>query len=146
MDEKQRRLIEYFNNLRDPIPPPPPPGEVDVEEGTFESIAPPPAAAEPPRPTLDSVREMLEKRRSAGQEGAEVEESVHAGAEGDVEENFFESMPAERGGVLHRPAPVERPITEQELEVGLKATEKVLNGDELDLEEQDVFEAIILPG
>jgi pimeloyl-ACP methyl ester carboxylesterase len=146
LDEKQRRLIEYFNNLRDPIPPPSPPGEVDVEEGAFESVAPPPAAVEPPRPTLDSVRKMLEKRRSAGQEGAAVEESVHAGAEEEIEEGFFEAMPATGGGVLHRPAPVERPITEQELEVGLKATEKVLKGDELDLDEQDVFEAIILPG
>lgn len=131
MNEKQRRLIEYFNNLPDPVPPP---SRVADTEEVIHTGHQPPAAAAPTPPTPDSVREMLEKKRSAQPTNADIEETVAAPA------------PTMARDLLHRPAPVERPVTNEMIDVAVRATRKMLNAEELDLDEMDIAEAIILPG
>lgn len=136
MNEKQRRLIDYFQRLRDPAPPARP--AAVHEESVEESLLPPPAP--PSAPSVASVRAMLERRRAqetaAGSAaGAELEESIF----GDG------AAPPERG-LLSGPAPVELPLTDHTIEVALAATEKVLNEAELTFEEQEIFEAIVVPG
>ncbi len=131
LNEKQRRLIEFFNNLPDPVPPP------SRDEETEEVIhpgSPPPAAAAPTPLTPESVREMLEKKRGAQPTNADIEETVAAPA------------PAVARGLLHRPVPAEHPVTDEMIDVAVRATRKMLNAEELDLDEMDIAEAIILPG
>lgn len=136
MNERQRQLIEYFNSLRDPTPPVL--SEPDTEENITESVPPPPKPTIPPRPTVESVRGMLEKRRSAA---FDIEELIHSE---DIEETL--PSPAAADSLLRRPEPLERTVTDHVIEVAMSATEKALNDQEMDLEEEDIFEAIILPG
>ncbi len=128
MNDKQRRLINYFNNLREPVAPATQPAGTsagEVEELIVSPVAKPP---EPVRPSSDSVRRMLEKWRP----GAPVLEGA-TGSFGEIEEG----LPA---------APVQTPFSDRVIEVAVKATEKVLNDQEVTFEEQEVLEAIILPG
>lgn len=143
MDKKQLRLIEFFNNLHDPAPPSAA-GAANVEESFHDGVAAsPPAApaAPPPKPTADSVREMLEKQR-----GAQLAATAAGEEMADIEEGITAAPASAAGGLLHRPAPVERPVTEEMIEVAVNATRKALNAEEMNLDEQDILEAIVLPG
>lgn len=123
MNDKQRQLINYFNNLPEPVAP------AALVAGSVEDVEEliVPTAAQPARPSTESVRQMLEKWRVGAPSAVDVEESFH----GNVKEGL---------------AATERFITERVIEVAIKATEKALNDEEMNFEEQDVLEAIILPG
>jgi pimeloyl-ACP methyl ester carboxylesterase len=43
-------------------------------------------------------------------------------------------------------APGDQPVTERDVEVAVSATEKALNDEEMSFEEQDILEALVLPG
>lgn len=128
MDEKQRRLIDYTMTLRDPRPPARPAAAGIFEH--MEEVPAPPAAAAPISP--ESVADMLQKQRAAA---------------GD-EESILEGIAADEAadGMRRAQLPVERPVTERTIEVAMSATAKAINDRELDFEEQDVLEAIVLPG
>jgi pimeloyl-ACP methyl ester carboxylesterase len=103
MNDKQRRLIDYFSKLPEPAPPRSAVSSESIEESFFESLPPPPA---PSTPSAESVKTMLETAT----------------------------------------APGDQPVTEREVEVAVSATEKALNDEEMSFEEQDILEALVLPG
>jgi pimeloyl-ACP methyl ester carboxylesterase/S1-C subfamily serine protease len=143
VNDKQRRLIEYFNRLTDPVPPPR--GVADTEGVTEEGVLTPVIPIVPPQASPDSVRAMLERQRTAVSSG----EARHL--EAAIEEGipFAPSIipvAGETGNLLRRPEPVERPITDHVIEVAVSAAEKALNDEEMNPEEEDLLEAIILPG
>lgn len=127
MDEKQQRLIDYFTRLR---PPARPVTLAGGDAGLDELIVQPPSA-----PTLETVRGILEQRQQRPADGLEL-----AVEEGTV------TTGTTPGGLLRRPAPVEQPLSEAAVETALSATEKALRAQEMTLPEQDLFEAIVLPG
>jgi hypothetical protein len=103
MNDKQRRLIDYFSKLPEPAPPRSAVSSESIEESFFESLPPPPT---PSTPSAESVKTMLETTT----------------------------------------APGDQPVTEREVEVAVSATEKALNDEEMSFEEQDILEALVLPG
>ena len=126
MNEKQRRLIDYFSKLPEPTPPRRAVSLESIEESAFEDFTPPPT---PPTPSAESVKTMLEKRLGSPllpSQSDEVEEGITAPSAATP--------------------PIDRPITEREVAVAVSATEKVLNDQEMSIDEQDILEAIVLPG
>src|SRR5688572_20137587 len=113
MNEKQRRLIDYFNRLALPAPPESPDG--------FEEGLAPRAPVSPPKPTPDLVRSMLERRQAHPPAGAAdaIDESVAPPVA------FGPEAAAPRGAVRAL-QPVERPITDELIGTAVSATEKAL--------------------
>lgn len=123
MNDKQRRLINYFNNLPEPVAPVSPVA-ADVNEGIEESIVP--VAPRPSRPSVHSVSQMLEKMRVGVSSALEIEESLQA----NVEEVIS----------------ADRLIDDRVIEVAIKAAERALNDQEMSVDEEEILEAIVLPG
>ncbi len=128
MDDKQRRLIDYFSKLPEPARPRSAVSLESIEE-SVESVP-----AVPSMPSAESVKTMLEKRLGSTLLTSDAEE---------IEESITPLAPT---AGLAAPASIERTITEREVEVAVSATEKVLNDQELNFQEQDILEAIVLPG
>ncbi len=117
MNTKQRLLIQYLNQLAEPVPP-----TVGLEEGVFETATT--SAVTPVTP--QSVRNMLEQLASE----PALEESA-----GEIEET-----------VSPIPPPAAGRINEHTINVAVSAVEKAANEEPLEAEEEDILEAIVLPG
>jgi pimeloyl-ACP methyl ester carboxylesterase len=133
MNDKQRRLIDYFSKLPEPAPPRRPASLEGFEESVSEGV---PVPQIPSTPSAESVKTMLEKRL-----GNTLLPSEGFTSEGGmIEEGILPTPPPAAA------PPLDRPITVREVAVAVSATEKVLNDQELSFEEQDIMEAIVLPG
>jgi pimeloyl-ACP methyl ester carboxylesterase len=135
MNDKQRRLRDYFSTLPEPAPPRPAPSTSGIEE-TLESL---PIPATPSTPSAESVKTMLEQRLGTSLLTSPSEA-------GGIEEGITAPPPTPSTESLATPPPIERTITDREVEVAVSATEKILNDEELSFDEQDILEAIVLPG
>jgi endonuclease G len=119
MDAKQRKLIDYFNDLPDPQPPAYP----AVEEGL-------PVPAPLPLPTAAAVRDRLERTRSMEEADEEDAEPRHR-------------RPA---GPRRWQPPLDEPITDRVIAVAAAAVEKARNDLVMTETEEIALEQLILPG
>jgi pimeloyl-ACP methyl ester carboxylesterase len=133
LSNKRDLLVEYTNSLIEPTPP-----VKSIEEGLL------PTTPSTPSQTLSSasVREMLKKNQKKqhekAQEGPQPSEIIEETLIPGNQEVLSSPLLA---GTFSSP-----PITNQIIELAESATEKILRDAEITLAEQEIFEAIVLPG
>jgi endonuclease G len=137
MDDKQRKLIDYFNSLSDPVPPPTLPGAVDF--GIEEAAVPASSLVAPLAATSEGILERLQRRVAPGG----VEFALDANGAGD------DSVLKAAG--LADALPAETPITARPLPFGIVdiaagAIAKAQSGQEMTPADVLVLEQVILPG
>ena len=137
MNEKQRQLIDYFTHLPEPTPPRSIPSD---DESIEEAVPSRGLPLVPPSPSVDSVRAMLEQRRSMMSGHEAIEESLLSHTHRTMSNDTASS------GLFGGRQPVELPLSDDMIELGVRAAEKALNDEEMNPEEQDFLEAIIVPG
>lgn len=144
MDARQQRLIEFFRNLPDTVPPPPASSaQSRTDQGPEEELEIAFAPPAPPSLTPESVRQKLEQRK------ADADATLERGGEESMLESASPIVQPEPGRLLRPVHPVEMPITDHLIDVAESAVRKMLADGQsapLSPEEADVAEAIILPG
>jgi endonuclease G len=136
MDDKQRKLIDYFNSLSDPVPPPNLPGAIDFG---LEAAAPASSLVAPPAATSGAILERLQRRVAP----TEVDFALGA--------NGARTVPVLEAAGLTDALPAAPPVTERPLPPGIvdiaaDAIAKAQSGQEMTAADALVLEQVILPG